>query len=225
MWRTASVPSPGPGSRAHPACFAEFPQESRHRQVSGGGGAAGSRRWRPGPPGRGGSGEGGERGLCRAGRPGPYDTSSSRLGACPLPPLPPRRPTSSLQLPLSVLSFRLRGSLSAPPGTPSSQAVGAQVASGPLPCPAPWAGWPLPPLGCLTALGSVPSPPCLLTAPRCVFRGFWWPPSPGPCILGVSTSPQCECGHSSGTHRADLTGHSPYSPAALPGPGQDRGWP
>lgn len=48
---------------------------------------------------------------------------------------------------------------------------------------------------------------------------------PGPCILGVSTSPQCECGHSSGTHRADLTGHSPYFPAALPGPGQDRGWP
>lgn len=42
--RTASVPSPGPGSRAHPSCFAEFPQESRHRQVSGGGGAAGSRR-------------------------------------------------------------------------------------------------------------------------------------------------------------------------------------
>lgn len=30
----------------------------------------------------------GERGLCRAGHPGPYDTSSSRLGACPLCPPP-----------------------------------------------------------------------------------------------------------------------------------------
>lgn len=41
---SSSVPSPVPGSRAHPTCFAEFPQESRQQQVSGGGRAAGSRR-------------------------------------------------------------------------------------------------------------------------------------------------------------------------------------
>lgn len=142
------------------------------------------------PPGLQGSGE---RGLCRGWGTLALATLPS-LRTCPLcppTPVPHILPAASpLRPPVLLPASRQPLGLSTDPVFPGCWCPGRLR---PSPRPAPRVGWPRPPPGCLTALGSVPSPPCLLTAPRWVFLGLWWPPSPGPCIVGASSSPQREC--------------------------------